>query len=210
MEHSIIFYTNPMSRGAIARWMLEETGRPYEEVVLGFGPPMKTPQYLAINPMGKVPSIVHNGRVVTEAAAICLYLADVFRDAGLYPEDAEKADYYRWTLFTAGPVEHAVTGRALDWTIPAERRGMVGYGSYDTALDTLEKALSDREHVCGSRFTAADVYVGSAVIWGMQFGTMPKRPAFEAYAERLTGRAAYKRARARDGALIAEMQAAKA
>lgn len=207
MEHSIIFYTNPMSRGAIARWMLEETGKPYEEVVLDFGPAMKTPEYLAINPMGKVPAIVHNGRIVTEAAAICLYLADVFRDCGLFPEDEEKADYYRWTLFAAGPLEHAVTGKALDWTVPGERRGMVGFGSFDTAVHTLEKALSGRDHVCGPRFTAADVYVGSAVIWGLQFGTLPKLPALETYAARLFEREGYKRARARDAALIAEKQA---
>ena len=207
MEHSLVFYTNPMSRGAIVRWMLEEVGRPYDEVVLAFGPSMKTAEYRAINPMGKVPAIVHGGRVVTEAAAICLYLADVFREAGLYPQEEEKADYYRWTFFAAGPLEHAVTSRAMDWTVPSERRGTVGFGSYENTVDTLEGALEGRDFICGGRFTAADVYVGSAVMWGMQFGTIPRRPAFEAYGERLSSRVAHGRARARDAGLIEEMKA---
>ena len=204
MSGPIVFYTNPRSRGAIARWMLEEVGEPYEETVLDFGPPMKSAEYLAIKPMGKVPEIVHDGRVVTEAAAICLYLADVFREAGLYPEPAEKADYYRWMLFSAGPVEHAVTGKALGWDVPGDRGGMVGYGSYDRVIATLEKMLSSRDYVCGARFTAADVYVGSGVLWGTLFGPMPKLPAFEAYCGRLTARAAYRRARAKDDALMAK------
>lgn len=210
MEHSIVFYTNPMSRAAIVRWMLEETGLPYEEVVLEFGPPMKTAEYRAINPMGKVPAIVHNSHIVTESAAICLYLADVFPQCGLAPLPEEKADYYRWTFFAAGPVEHAVTARALDWTVPEGRSGMVGYGSYDKAIATLEAHLGERDHVCGSRFTAADVYVGSAVIWGLQFGTMPRLPAFEAYAKRLVARPAHARAKERDNAVIAQLEARRA
>lgn len=204
MAEPIVFYTNPRSRGAIARWMQEEVGEPYEENVLEFGPPMKSADYLAVNPMGKVPAIVHDGHVVTEAAAICLYLADVFRRAGLHPEPAEKADYYRWMLFSAGPVEHAVTSKALGWEVPRDRSGMVGYGSYDRVIETLEKMLSGRDYVCGSRFTAADVYVGSGVLWGVLFGTMPKLPAFEAYCGRLSAQAAYRRARAKDDALMAQ------
>jgi len=207
METDIVFYTNPQSRGAIARWMLEETGKHYEEVVLAFGPPMKTAEYRALNPMGKVPAIVHDGRVVTETAAICLYLADVFRDSGLYPNPEEKADYYRWTLFAAGPVEQAVTARALNWEVPPERRGMAGFGSYDTMVNALEHGLTGREYVCGSHFTAADVYVGSQVTWGLAFGSLPKLPVFEAYRDRVTARDAYKRARAKDAALIARVQA---
>lgn len=209
MDSTIVFYTNPMSRGRIARWALEEVGCPYEEVVMQFGPSMKSTEYLAINPMGKVPAIVHGRRVVTEAAAICLYLADVFRDAGLFPLDEEKADYYRWTFFAAGPVEHAVTGRALEWSVPPGRAGMVGYGSYDSVVETLEKALAGRDYVCGDRFTAADIYVGSAVAFGLQFGSLPKAEVLERYAARVSARDAYKRASAKDDALIAEQDAGK-
>lgn len=206
MAAEIVFYTNPQSRGAIARWMLEETGVPYEEHVIPFGPPMKTDEYRKINPMGKVPAIVHGGKVVTEVAAICLYLADVFRDAGLHPEPQERADYYRWILFAAGPVEQATVAKTLSWETPKERRGMVGFGTYETVMDTLENLLSGRPYVCGDRFTAADVYVGSHVNWGLMFGSFPKRATFEQYVARVTDRPAFKAARARDAALIAAAQ----
>jgi glutathione S-transferase len=207
MDDQILFYTNPQSRGAIARWMLEETGKPYEEIVLAYGPPMKSAEYRALNPMGKVPAIVHNGRVVTETAAICLYLADVFRDIGLGPEPEEKADYFRWILFAAGPVEQATTARALGWEVPKERRGMAGFGTYDSVVEALEQALRGKDFICGSRFTAADVYFGSQVTRGLAFGSLPKTPVLEAYRDRLVAREAYGRARARDAALIAETQA---
>ncbi len=207
MDDQILFYTNPQSRGAIARWMLEETGKPYEEIVLAFGPPMKSAEYRALNPMGKVPAIAHNGRVITETAAICLYLADVFRDTGLGPDPQEKADYYRWILFAAGPVEQATTARALGWEVPKERRGMAGFGTYERVIETLDQALAGKDYICGQRFTAADVYFGSQVTLGLAFGTLPKTPRLEAYRDRLVGREAYKRARGRDAALIADAKA---
>jgi glutathione S-transferase len=206
MSAQIDFYTNPQSRGAIARWMIEETGVEYREIVLPFGKPMKDAAYRAINPMGKVPAIVHAGHIVTEVAAICLYLADVFREAGLHPEPDEKADYYRWILFAAGPVEQAVVANTLKWETPPERRGMVGFGNYDLVIDTLDALFSGREHVCGKRFTAADVYVGSHINWGLMFGSIPRRPAFEEYVARITARPAFKAARAKDAALIAQAQ----
>lgn len=204
MDDTIVFYTNPMSRGRIARWALEEAGCPYEVVVMEYGPSMKSAEYLAINPMGKVPAIVHNRRVVTEAAAICLYLADTFRDAGLFPREEERADYYRWTFFAAGPVEHAVTGRALDWKVPADRSGTVGYGSYEAVVATLENAVAGRDFICGDRFTAADIYFGSAIVYGLRFGGLPKSEALVRYSARVCERDAYKRAAAKDDALIAE------
>ncbi len=206
MAAQIAFYTNPQSRGAIARWMIEETGIPYEEHVIAFGPPMKGEEYRKINPMGKVPAIVHDGQVVTEVAAICLYLADVFREAGLHPQPHERADYYRWILFAAGPVEQATVAKTLSWETPRERRGMVGFGSYDAVMDTLENHLSLNEYACGDRFTAADVYVGSHVNWGLMFGSFPRRQAFESYVARVTARPAYKAARDKDAALIAAAQ----
>lgn len=207
MAAEIVFYTNPMSRGQIARWALEEAGAAYETVILDYASTMKQEPYLSINPMGKVPAIVHDGRVVTECAAICAYLADAFPEAGLAPMAAERADYYRWLFFGAGPVEQAVTNRAMGFAPSAEQGRMAGYGNYDLAVDVLEKAVSANPYIAGARFTAADVYVGSQVIWGVQFGTLPKREAFEAYIGRLSDRDAYKRAKQIDEALIAEAQA---
>ena len=150
---TLTFYTNPMSRGRIVRWMLEELGEPYETVLLGYASSMKAPDYLAINSMGKVPAIVHDGRVVTEGAAICAYLADTFAQAGLAPAADERADYYRWMFFAAGPVEAAVTNRSLGVEVPADKRGMVGYGDLDAVVDTLEQAVTAHDYLAGDRFT---------------------------------------------------------
>lgn len=199
---SLTFYTNPMSRGRIARWMLEEVGAPYETVVLDYATTLKGDDYLAINPMGKVPAIVHDGKVVTECAAICAYLADAFPAAGLAPPLAERADYYRWLFFAAGPAEQAVTNHAAGFEPTLERGRMFGYGSYDLAVDVLEQAVAAHPYIAGDAFTAADVYAGSQVMWGTQFGTLPKRDAFVAYAERLAERPAYKRAGEIDNALL--------
>lgn len=208
MTDKVQFYTNPMSRGQIVRWMLEEAGAPYEAHILDYQADMKSPDYLAINPMGKVPAIVHRGKVVTECAAICAYLAEAFPAAGLAPTEDERADYYRWLFFAAGPVEAAVTNRAAGFAIEPERERMVGYGNYETAMAALESAVTERDFICGARFTAADVYVGSQIDWGLQFGTIPDRPAFAAYAERLRQRPAYRRAKEIDNALIAAAQGA--
>lgn len=203
----LTLWTNPMSRGQIAHWMLEELGEPYQTNWLDWGPKgHKSAEYLAVNPMGKVPAVRHNGKVVTEAAAICLYLADAFPKAGLKAGADGLADYYRWTLFAASAVEYAVTSRVLGWTVPDERKGMVGFGNYEDAIGVLEAMLKERDYVCGKTFTAADVYVGSAVDWGLQFGSIDKRPAFEAYARRLQARDAYKRAKAINAERVAAMK----
>jgi glutathione S-transferase len=201
---NLTLYTNPMSRGRIARWMLEEIGEPYETVVLDYGTTMKSADYLAINPMGKVPTIVHDGMVVTEAAAICAYLADAFPDRNLAPApgDPARGAYYRWMFFAAGPLEAAVTAKSLNLLAPADKSAMVGYGSYEATLDALERAVSGTPYICGDRFTAADVYVGSQIGWGTMFGTIEKRPAFMEYVERVYARAANKRADEIDDALM--------
>ena len=210
MTDALKFYTNPMSRGQIVRWMLEEVGEPYETEVLDYASSMKAALYLAVNPMGKVPAIVHRGKAVTECAAIIAYLADVFPAAGLGPRDEEKADYYRWLFFASGPIEQAVTNKAAGFEPSEERGRMFGYGNYDLAVNTLADHLSGTHYVCGNRFTAADVYVGSTVLWGTQFGTLPSLDPFLAYGERLSGREAYKRGKDIDGMLIAELKAATA
>lgn len=203
----LIFYTNPMSRGQIVRWMLEEVGAEYEQRVVQYGPEMKGPDYRAINPMGKVPAIVHDGKVVTECAAICAYLAEAFPGAGLAPTAEERADYYRWMFFGAGPLEQAIINHAMKWESPEDKQAMLGYGSYELAVETLAGWLADRDYVCGDRFTAADVYVGAQVDWGQAFGTLPANPVFAAYAERVRARPAYQRGKAIDNELIAQAKA---
>jgi glutathione S-transferase len=205
---ALTFYTNPMSRGQIVRWMLEEVGEPYDTHIVDYAT-MHDEAYRAVNPMMKVPTLVHRGRTITECAAIIAYLADVFPDKGLGPTDDEKADYYRWLFFAAGPIEQAVTNHANGWDPSPERRRMFGYGTYDEALVTLADHLANNDYVCGSRFTAADVYVGSQVLWGTQFGTMTPLPPFKPYADRLAAREAYRRGKAIDEELIAEMNAKK-
>jgi glutathione S-transferase len=198
----LTFYTNPMSRGQIVRWMLEEVGAPYDQVLLDYGTTMKAPDYLAINPMGKVPAIRHGDKVVTECGAICAYLAEAFPEAGLAPTADERADYWRWMFFAAGPVEQAVTNKALGFDVPPEKSMMVGYGNFDAVVDVLENAVSRSDYICGQRFTAADVVIGSQVLWGMQFGSLPKRAGFEPYAARLSARPAYIRSKEIDTALM--------
>lgn len=207
MSDPLIFYTNPMSRGQIVRWMLEEVGAPYAPRILDYGTTMKDPAYLAVNPMGKVPAIVHGDRVVTECAAICAYLADAFPDAKLAPAPPDRADYYRWLFFTSGPVEQAITAKHFGVEPDADQQRMAGFGSLEAALDALEGAVAGKAFVAGDSFTAADVYVGSQIDWGLQFGTIASRPAFEAYVAPLREREGYRRAKDIDNRLIAEMQA---
>jgi glutathione S-transferase len=205
----LIFYTNPQSRGRIVRWMLEEVGQPYETEVIAYDQ-LKSERYLAVNPMGKVPAIKHRNHVVTECAAICAYLADVFPQAGLGPREDEKADYYRWFFYAAGPVEQAFTNHAAGWEVPADKERMFGYGNYDRVTSVLDELFTLRDYVCGDRFTAADVYVGSQIMFPMQFGMIPERDSFLRYRDRLQQRAAYKRANEIDEKIIAENQQAQA
>jgi glutathione S-transferase len=204
MSDELVFYTHPMSRARIVRWMLEEVGHPYRTELLDYGTSMKAPAYLAVNPMGKVPAIRHGDTVVTEGAAICAYLADAFPEAGLAPPPGHRrrGPYYRWLFFAAGPLEAAATNRALGFVVPEGRERMAGYGRYADVMNTLEGLLSEGGYVAGESFTAADLYLGSHLGWGMQFGTLEKRPAFERYVGRLMVRPAAVRAREIDDALI--------
>ncbi len=210
MNNELVFYTNPMSRGRIVRWMLEEVGQPYKTELLEYGTTMKAPAYLAINPMGKVPALRHGDTIVTECAAICAYLADAFPAAGLAPptSDHERGTYYRWLFFGAGPVEAVVSNKMLGVEVPGDKKPMVGYGSLAEVQDALETAVQDREYIAGDRFSAADIYVGSQIGWGMQFGTFDKRPAFERYWSDLAKRPAAVRAREIDDALLPPKPAA--
>ncbi|ADV26859.1 Glutathione S-transferase domain [Pseudoxanthomonas suwonensis 11-1] len=202
MGKTLTFYTNPQSRARITRWMLEETGLPYEEVVLEFGAAMKSPQYLAINPMGKVPAIRHGDVVVTENAAICAYLADLVPGKGLAPPPGspERGSYYRWLFFLAGPVESLLTAKhagALAAPLSA------GYGTEEDVLRTLEQAVAGREHLAGDRFTAADLMMAAFLGYYMMIGLIEKRPAFTAFAQLHASRPAAIAANARDNELAA-------
>lgn len=202
---TLTFYTNPQSRGRIVRWMLEEVGADYETQVVGYGEAMKSEPYISINPMGKVPAIDHGGRIVTECAAILAYLADAFPGAGLAPPPAERHAYYRWLFFTAGPLEQAVTNKAMGFEVPddPQKQGTLGYGSFERVIRTLAGTLAKTTaYIAGDRFTAADLYLGSHVGWGMQFGILPEEPAFKAYFERVGDREARRRAAELDDALL--------
>ena len=202
---TITFYTNPMSRGRIARWMLEELGEPYETVLLDYGTTMKSADYLTVNPMGKVPAIKHGDTVVTEGAAICAYLADAFPEKGLAPPHGSplRGPYYRWLFFAAGPVEAVVTGKSLGLLAPEDKKMMAGYGSFDDTMAALEQAVGGGgPYICGDQFTAADVYVGSQIGWGLMFGSIDKRPAFTDYVGRLQSRPAARRAAEIDDAAM--------
>jgi glutathione S-transferase len=156
--------------------------------------------------MGKVPTLVHGGIVITECAAICAYLADAFPDASLAPQPEERGAYYRWLFFGAGPLEAAVTNKALGFQTTPEQSRMAGYGSFADVMDSLEQAVSHSPYLTGERFTAADVYVGSQIGWGLQFGSIDKRPAFQSYYDRLQQRPAHRRANEQDDAAMAAMK----
>lgn len=203
MSDALEFYTNPMSRGQIVRWMLEEVGEPYDTHVLDYKTSMKADAYLALNPMGKVPAIRHKGVVVTEVAAICAYLADAFPAAELAPPVDQRGEYYRWLFFTAGPVEAAFGNKAAGFEPAPEKRGMLGYGSFDLTIDTLEQAVAGKRFVAGDAFSAADVYVASEIGFLLQFGLLEPRPAFSDYIAHVTDRPAYTRAKKIDADLIA-------
>lgn len=210
MADELVLYTNPQSRGRVVRWMLEEVGQPYRTEILDYPSSMKAPAYLAINPMGKVPALRHGDAVVTETAAICVYLADAFPQARLAPPpgDRLRAPYYRWLFFTAGPVEAAVSNKALGFVVPPERERMMGYGNFSNVMNTLEAAISRSEYLVGDSFTAADLVVGSQLGFGMMFGTIDKRPAFERYWHRLSARPGFARAKQLDDEKAAELKKA--
>jgi glutathione S-transferase len=201
------FFFNPMSRAQIARWALHEAKADYEPELVDWA--NKPRALLDANPMGKLPTIIHHhgghDHVVSEAAAVCHYLAEMSAP-DLLPRPEEKADYFRWLFFAAGPLEQAVTSQAFGWH-PDEQQGMsAGFGNFDKTIETLNWWFSSHDYVCGARFTMADVYVGSAVGWGLQFGTIPERESLAAYANRLQGREAHQAGKAIDNAMIAEMQ----
>jgi glutathione S-transferase len=204
MAKLTLYHAAP-SRSSIAHWMLEEVGEPYDIHLLSMQRgENRAPEYLAINPMGKVPALRRGDVVITEAAAICAYLADEFPRAKLNVPvgDPRRGPYLKWLFFGPSCIEPAVTDRAFPRK-EAPRRGMLGYGDYDTVLDVVAKAVAGGPYILGEQFTAADVVVGSGLRWGMAFNLLPQRPEFVAYAERLGERPALQRAEAKDKELAA-------
>jgi len=195
MSDEVVLYSSPMSRGRIVHWMLEEVGAPYRfEVVNLENQEQKKASFLAVNPMGKVPAIVHRGTVVTESGAICAYLADVFPAAGLAPavDSPARGTYYRWLFFGACCVEPAVIDRMFARPAPS-RPGALSYGCYEDALATLEKAITPGPYILGTQFSAADVYIGSQIGFGLMTKALEPRAVFVEYANRLQQRPAYRR-----------------
>ena len=211
MSDELVLYTNPMSRGRIVRWMLEEVGQPYRVELLAFGA-TQTADFLAVNPMGKVPALRHGDTVVTETAAICAYLADAFPKARLAPASGDKLRgvYYRWLFFAAGPMEAAITNSSLGFETPQARQSMTGYGSLERVMDVLDGALAGGGYLAGESFTAADLYVGAQISFGLMFNSIEQRPAFLAFRDRVSERPAAKRANEIDDALMAQAQTSTA
>lgn len=207
---ALTLYTHPQSRGRIVRWMLEEIGQPYEIRVMDFEGSLKSPEYLKLNPMGKVPMLTSGDLVVTEVVAICAWLADRFPEAGLAPplNDPARGSYYRWLFFIAGPLEMATTAKAYQWRIDAENRSSVGCGLITDPLDAIEQTLTTRDYLCGDRFTTADLLMASYLGWEMLMKIIEPRPVFEAYVARCEQRPAAARATALDDALLPEKASA--
>ena len=196
MSDEVIFYHNPRSRAQMAHWMLEEVGAPYRIVPIDFEKgENRTPEFLAINPMGKLPTIVHRGVTVTETAAIIGYLADAFPAAGLAPalDDPARGTWFRWLVFGASAFEPALLDTMMKR--PEAQRASVGYGSYDDVLGALETMLEPGPWILGERFSAADVYVGAELGWAASFGApgIAERPKLTGYIERAKARPAYQR-----------------
>ncbi|CAH1043721.1 glutathione S-transferase family protein [Halomonas sp. TD01] len=204
----LIFYTHPMSRGRVVRWMLEELGISYVTKAMEYGAEMKSPEYLAINPMGKIPAIKHGNTVVTEVAAILAYLADQFPDKKLAPplESPARGAYCRWLFFMAGPFEMATSAMAYGWKIDDSNAQAVGCGRLEDSINTLERALEKTPYICGDQFTAADILLSSYLWWEIMQKNIPPKEVFKEYIERTESRPAAKRANAIDDELATKMK----
>jgi glutathione S-transferase len=205
MADLTLYHASP-SRSSTTLWMLEELGEPYDIKLLKLSEgDQQKPDYLAVNPMGKVPALKHNGTVITEVAAICTYLADAFPQKKLNVPvgDPRRGPYLKWLFFGPSCFEPAVIDRAAPRKEEA-RRAMLGYGDFQTTMDVIAKAVEKGPWILGDQFTAADVVIGAGVRWGTIFNLVPPRPEFAAYSERIAARAAAQRAEAKDKELGAK------
>jgi len=202
---TITLFTNKMSRGRIVQWMLEELGEPFDVQYIDYGATMKSANFLQINPMGKVPALKHGDVVITETPAILTYLADAYPEKGLIPTQGShaRAAFYRWLFFTAGPLEAVTMNQFLGMTPPAlspfgkPSSGVLGYGTLELALNTIENHIKENTWVCGEQFTAADIYIASHLSAGCSiFNAYATRPVFDDYIQRAVSRPAKQRAEA--------------
>jgi glutathione S-transferase len=204
MADLVLYHAAP-SRSATVRWMLEEVGEPYDIHLLSLAAgDQQKPEYLAVNPQGKVPALKHKGVVITEVAAICAYLADEFPKARLSipTGNPRRGVYLQWLFFGPSCIEPAITDRAFPRK-ETPRPGTVGYRGIDQLADIVAKAVAKGPYLMGEQFTAADVVIGSAVRWGTMFKLLPERPEFGPYVARLAQRPALQRADAKDNELAA-------
>jgi glutathione S-transferase len=208
MSDDIVFYHNPMSRGRMVHWMLEEVGAPYRIELVRFDTgEHKKPAFLAVNPMGKIPAIKHRGTVVTETGAIIAYLADAFPAANLAPanDDPARGTYLRWMFFGQGCIEPALIDRMLARP-PADKPAALGYGNYDDVVNAVGQALTPGPYILGNRFSAADVYIGSQLGFGMMTKSLEPRPIFQSYLGLIAQRPAYKRFNEQNEKLMGELK----
>lgn len=199
-------YHCPQTRGGTTHWMNEELGAPCDVKLVDIRKnEQKAPAYLAINPMGKIPALVHEGVAITECAAICAYLADVFADKGLAPptDDPKRGAYYRWLFFAPSCIEPAM----LDKLSGHERQnpGSAGHGSVSDVLSAIDSALENGPYLLGEQFTAADVVFGATLNFAMMFGAFEKKPLYTNYTERLMARPAAIASQEKNNAYIAEL-----
>lgn len=205
MADLTLYHASP-SRSSVALWMLEEVGEPYDIHLLSLQKEeQRKPDYLAINPMGKVPALRHGDTVITENAAICTYLADAFPQANLAVPigTPRRGLYLKWLFFGPGCLEPAVVDRAAPRK-EEPRRAMLGYGDFDTTMNVVAKAVEKGPWLMGEQFTAADVVIGANIRWATIFKLIPERPEFIAYSQRIAARPAAQRAEAKDKELAAK------
>lgn len=200
MSKLVLYHATP-SRSATIRWLLEEIGQPYEvrKLSLKDGDGQK-PEFLALNPMGKVPVIEHDGAVVSEVAAIATYLADAFPEAGLAPKigDPRRGPYLKWMFFGPTCLEPCILERAFPRKEPPPRSA-AGFGTIDLTLDVTDAGIAaGAPWLLGAQFTAADIVIGATVRWGTMFKLIPERPHFADYIKRIEARPAFQRATALD------------
>lgn len=208
MKGKLVFYAHPYSRSRTVRWMLEELELQYEVKVMEFGTSMKSPEYRAINPMGKVPSLVHDDTIITEVVAICAYLADRFPDKGLAPpiESHERGSYYRWLFFVAGPFEQAMTAKFNNWVIDDQVAMSAGCGHVEDVIGTLQTILQGRKYLCGDSFTTADLIMSAYLGWMIMQKQIEALPVFTDYIALHSSRPAAVRAQELDDALAAKLK----
>jgi glutathione S-transferase len=205
MADLTLYHASP-SRSSVTLWMLEEVGEPYDIKLIKLADnEQHRPDYLALNPLGKVPTLVHKGAAITEVAAICAYLADEFpaRRLNIPVGTPQRGVYFKWLFFAPSVIEPAANDKVFPRKEPP-RATAIGYRELDQVLDVVAKAVAPGPYILGEQFTAADVVVGSLINWGMMFGFIPRRPEFEAYAARITARPAAQRAIAKDQEMAAK------